>query len=421
MRAAPGSPSQSAIKGGLGEWLSYGLLAGSLWLGWNIVQAALIDRAPPNLAVRLAPNSPEALRRASETALIAGASDRASALADASLQRAPFNARALRVRGLAAAKAGQEVRANELLTLAGNWSLRDDAAHSWLVEYRLRQGDYGSSFAHADTLVRRREDMYPRVFRLFTAAAMQDPRATPHLVRLLAASPPWRTSYIYSLYESDVGLPLLITLAVALEQTSAPFSQAELQNLYQVLSVANQWPTIALLREKLKRPLATDYLQNGGFSDPPAAQILPFTWRLGMGPGLAVEILGDDLRPENDALRVDYDGYGSAPIAEQILVLPAGQYSLSGKERIETSPQTARLSWFVTCIESGARVAEYRPSTDARSTNAVWRSFSVPFAVPNSQCTAQRIQLMPLGGGRRNKSIAWFDDLAVARPETGSR
>jgi hypothetical protein len=45
-----------------------------------------------------------------------------------------------------------------------------------MVEHRLRHGDYSSSFAHADTLVRHRQDVQPQVFRQFTVAGTVDPQ-----------------------------------------------------------------------------------------------------------------------------------------------------------------------------------------------------------------------------------------------------
>src|SRR5690606_6261812 len=106
--------------------------------------------------------------------------------ARARLRQSPFDVRALRVAGLVAARNGQDELANEVVTLAGNWSLRDDPAHAWLIEYRLRRGDDGSAFAHADTLVRRREDVRTQVFDLFTTAANSDPRSLPVLIDLLS-------------------------------------------------------------------------------------------------------------------------------------------------------------------------------------------------------------------------------------------
>ena len=89
----------AARKGRRGELLGYGLIAASVWLAWEVVKAPVALRAPPALAVRVAPTSPEVLRRAAERELLAERNDNAISLSQESLARAPFNARALRVRG----------------------------------------------------------------------------------------------------------------------------------------------------------------------------------------------------------------------------------------------------------------------------------------------------------------------------------
>ena len=146
---------------GVQDVISYGLIAVAVVLAWQIILQPLSQRAPVETAIRLAPGSPLVLRRAAESELAAGRVDNAAALSREALSRSPFDVRALRVFGLTEARAGREDEADDILTLAGNWSLRDDPAHAWLVERRLRSGDYVSAFAHADTLVRRRQDLQP--------------------------------------------------------------------------------------------------------------------------------------------------------------------------------------------------------------------------------------------------------------------
>ncbi|WP_298745490.1 hypothetical protein, partial [uncultured Brevundimonas sp.] len=120
-----------------GDVVSHGLVVGAVVLGWQIALQPLIQRAPVEAAIRIAPGSPLVLRRAAESELAAGRTDTAAALGREALRRSPFNVPALRVVGLTEARAGREEAADDILTLAGNWSLRDDPAHAWLVERRL--------------------------------------------------------------------------------------------------------------------------------------------------------------------------------------------------------------------------------------------------------------------------------------------
>ena len=388
--------------------LGYVFIAVAVWLGWEVVKVPVVDRAPPALALRMAPGSPDALRRAAEGELVAEDWEDAAFLADRSLAAAPFNARALRVRGLAASRRGAVEQADQLLTLAGNWSLRDDPAHAWLVEHRLRQGSYGSAFAHADTLVRRRRDLHEKVFNLFTTAAVQDPRALPPLVRLLAASPPWRTSYLLSVQRREGADAVVLSLALALQTTATPLTDRELSRVYESWSAERRYTAIRALRRGLARPPTDAEIQNGDFSTPVENQLPPFGWTLGTAPGLMVEIMEDDGLPENAALRVVSDGYGEPTVARQLVLLSPGRYTFSGRYRLENVAETA-FEWSVRCVEGGPPLAEIRLPLEEPQVGG-WTAFATGVTVPEG-CTAQRLLLRPRAADRRSPLMVWFDDI----------
>jgi hypothetical protein len=403
--------NEARSKGRTPELVGYGLIIASIWLGWEILKAPVAERAPPAVAVRIAPGSPEVLRRAAEGELLADRVDAAAALAEESLLRAPFNARALRVRGLAAAQTDRNEEADDILTLAGNWSLRDDPTHAWLVENRLRRGDYASAFAHADTLVRRRQDLYPQVFNLFTAASLRDAKALQAVGRLLSTAPPWRRAYWSYLEKRPDGDALLLSLAVGLQRTANPLDQSELSSFYREWAKERRFVAMQTLRERIGRPSQAQLIVNGDFSTPIGKQITPFGWAFGANPGLAVEMTEDDLEPSNVGLRVDYDGYGSGIVASQFLLLPPGSYTLSLKTRLELASRTADMEWTITCIDSGVRLTQRRTSALPQSQN--WQNASTSFAVPASACTAQRLVLRGRPSDRRAPMTIWFDDLQL--------
>ena len=393
-----------------GDIASYGLIIGAVVLAWQIAIQPFIQRAPPEAAIRLAPASPLVLRRAAESELAAGRTTNAAALGREALIRSPFDVRALRVIGLTEAQAGREDQADEILTLAGNWSLRDDPAHAWLVERRLRRGDYASAFAHADTLARRRLDIQPQVFRLFTIAGTQDPqRSVPVIARLLAAQPPWRGAYLTGLTQTPEGLQLLGSLAVLLEAGRAPFDNEELQLLYRGLLSSGQFEAIRTIREKTNRPSPSVAVTNGGFSETGAPQ--PFEWRLNQKVGIVPEIVVDDLRPSNSALRVDYDGYATGTVVEQLTSLPPGSYRVSTEIRLEAGDPTARLAWTLSCANTGDVIAVVPAQVkDAAQNN--WDTLAHAFEIPNS-CTAQWLRLETRAQDRRSPTVVWFDRLTI--------
>ena len=406
MKAASGATRRFSLR----EAAGYGLVAAAVYLAWEVVKVPFIDRTPPSIAIRLSPTSPEVLRRAAEAELAADRTANALALSEASLARAPFNVRALRVRGLAEARSGREARANEMLTLAGNWSLRDDPAHAWLFEYRLRRGDFGSSFAHADTLARRRPDLYPSLFRLFSTAAAQEARAAPFLVRLLARTPPWRGEFLNYLNEADNGAAVAGELAIALQATDAPLTNVELQNLYRAWLSDGRVAGVEALRARLNRPAAGEPLANGDFSTDLDDQLQPFGWRLGAAPGLLTNVVEDDLREDNLAFRFEYDGFGSGAFLEQFLVLKPGAYILSGETRTETPETRSGAEWSVRCVNGGSIRLEPIPS---RPTGMDWSTFRLRLQIPSEECTAQWLVLSAKADDHRTTIITWFDNLRV--------
>ncbi len=406
--ASAASGARGFGRGGLTAYAPYALTVGAVWLGWQMLLQPVIERAPPEIAVRVAPGSPMVLRRAAEAELTAGRHENAASLGRDSLARAPFGVRALRIVGLTEARAGREAAADDILTLAGNWSLRDGPSHAWLVEYRLRRGDYASSFAHADTLARRREDIRPQVFRLFTAAAAADTaRAMPEVARLVDARPPWRQSYLDSLYGSTEGLQVAANLAVLLQRGKAPLTNSELAQLYYQLLDKGQVQAIKTVRGSLNRPPAAA-VSNGGFDDADAPQ--PFQWRLAQEAGAVVEIVPDDARPTDAALRIEYDSYSAVRFAEQLMFLAPGRYRLTAEARAEAGEPGEHMTWTVTCAPGDLKVLE----TPAAPRNAsVWTPVSAEFTV-SSACSGQWLRIESRGGDRRAQTIAWIDRVTIA-------
>ena len=407
-QAGPAAPSERK-RGTLVDWAPYALTVGAVVLAWQIAIQPAMERLPVDLAVQVAPGSPMVLRRAAEEELIAGRPENAAYLGRESLGKAPFDVRALRIVGLTEAQADRLAAADDILTLAGNWSLRDDPAHAWLTQHRLRTGDYSSSFAHADTLVRRREDIRPMVFQLFTAAAVNDQeRVMPVLNRLVAARPPWRQAYLDSLYTTPEGFQVAASLAVMLQSGPAPLTNEELRQLYMQFLEKGQLPAVRQLRQQLNRPSASAGVTNGGFGDPSAPE--PFQWRLDQTAGVVAEIVPDDLRPSDPALRLEYDGFSPSRVAGQMIFLPPGRHVLSLQARTESGDPGALLNWTVTCTPGDLGILSTPAAPDGAT---AWTRLSAEFTVP-ANCPAQWLRLETRAGDRRAPVVAWFDKVAVS-------
>lgn len=385
----------------------------SVFLGWQIVKELAAQRLPPELAVRVSADDSSTLSRAAEFEFAAKRFTNAEYLARLSLAKAPFDARALRVVGLAEARKGQTARADNLLTLAGNWSLRDDPTHAWLFQHRLSLGQYASAFAHADTLARRRTDMWPAMFELFAVAGTEDPRALPVLVSLVAKKPPWRQAFLNGLIDAPTprNQQLLATLGVNLQRTDGPLSDNELVQVYDSLLRSRQEGLLALVREQTGRPAAGLLLVNGEFD--PLSNPAPFEWILKSSVGIVPEVMPDRGRTGQSALRVEYDGFSRGEVASQLLQLAPGRYRLTGEVRSEVGAATERLRWSASCYGTG----EILGGTFANTAQggADWQAFSLAFDVPQRSCRIQRLTLEAAPSDHRSTVIGWYDALSVKR------
>lgn len=390
--------------GGARSWAPYVLTALLIWLAWQIIVGLLVQRAPVEMAVRVAPGSPAVLSRAAESELVAGRVDQARDLAEMALRASPFDVRALRILGLSIART-DEAAADPILTLAGNWSLRDDPSHAWLMQRRLQQGDYVGSFGHADALARRREDLRVGVFRYFATAAAEDPRAAPALLQRYSARPNWRPEFFEFLRTAENGPQVQAALAVGLDDRPGTLSTHELEIIYQDWLRAGRLPGLLAMRDRTGRPPPATLI-DGGFDGSSSPR--PFSWDLATSPGVTPTLSEDRSREGQNALFVESDGFQSAYVASQLLTLPPGGGTLTYSVWVEAGGPDPRMRWTVTCVETGAElISAIVPDAPQ------WRTLSAGFAVPAEGCTAQWLRLETTRGSRRTSIIAWMDDVGV--------
>jgi hypothetical protein len=390
------------------QWTRTGLVSAvaialAVWLGWQVIREPAIQRLPVAQAIRLAPDSPQVLSRAAVDRFDANELDDAQYLARDALRRSPFDVRSLRVLGLIEASRGRLDSADEILTLAGNWSLRDDPTQGWLVDRRLKEGQYESAFAHAETLIRRRDDLHPAVFELFRTAALSDPRALNALTQSVARAPPWRSEFLETLSNNDAGLNVSIAIAVGLKDQTTRFTNAELSEVYMALTKRARISDLRQVRQILLRPHTTG-LSDGEFNgDQP---IRPFAWSTVSRLGLVSEILSAGVGEEN-FLRVDSSGHSTEVATEQLLLLNPGRYEISGSVRQERGTQGA-LAWELTCLE-GPQVLSFTPS----SGNGSWVGFKHAFDIPNN-CSAQWLRLRPRPSPFPVSTVTHYDKLSIS-------
>lgn len=382
------------------------VIVAGIWVAWQILRNALVLTAPHDLALRLGPNAPILLARAAETELRAGNVDAARRYAQRSLALKPFNVAALRVAGLAADREGDADAADRMLTLAGNWSLRDDPAHSWLVKRRLEQGQAASALAHADTLLRRRADVRPRYFDLMIAlASRNDRQAQGALVALLQRSPPWRLDFFIHALERREGLPVAAALVAALKAGPHPVTVDERSRVYQTLIVQGRTDVLRALM-KAVGDTEVSGVSDGGFDK--GGGTPPFDWKLPSSAGVLAEIAPDaDGQP---ALHALISQTGRRSVAEQLVLLAPGRWRITGRVRIEQGP-AEELAWTLSCAAGGRELGAFNVSAGDKGG---WARFTGVVDAPEA-CPAQYLRLITLPRERGEPMDVWIDDVAAAR------
>jgi hypothetical protein len=395
--------------------IEFALILGGVLLAFAIMAAALAARAPPQLALTVAPTAHSALSRASEIEYAADRLENARDLANEALVRAPFDSRALRVSGLIIARQGDTARARDILTLAGNLSLRDDPAHAWLMEDALRRGNYSVAFAHADTLARRRRDVRERLFKFFETSAASDARSIPALTALLVTNPPWRFDFmVFLLGQKKAGsAQAIVNLAARLQQTPHPLTDDELGLVYRTFQEDGQLGALVATRLSLKRPASTTTVVDGGFDSQSARPLPPFNWVINSGAGISSIVLDPDGRAGNPALTFRISTYVDAAMASQLVVASPGLRRLSWRQDAGSSgPVDWRLVWAVNCIGSDQPLL-VDPVLTVSPDNSGTIRYSATFRVPATGCPAQWLRLKLQPGLRGGRAEGWIDDVVI--------
>lgn len=384
-------PTKAARPSDWYGWLAAGLVVCAIWLAWQIVLAALAPRLPAMTAVQLSPGSAGVLARAAEASMAAGDADNAAWFARRSLAIAPLNVVAMRT--LAQAEAESDLAlALEMMTIAADWSLRDDIAHGWLFTERLKRGQVSTALAHADVLARRRPDAQPRLIEFLLTASAADPRLVELVRERLETRPPWRTAFFGAPAANDAQAAAKAQLAIALAGAGS-LNKPERAALYNALFAEERFGLLKDVRTSLE-PEAP-YLLGEAFDN--GEDHAPFGWILSPSPGWTVE-----RRPGADgtALHITYDGFSGGVALQQLLLLPEGQFQLSWAA---DGAAGEALAWRLNCAPDGALLTQGAIGGSSRNLD-----FDVGAA-----CPAQRLSLTGVRGDRRRTLAVKVDSVRL--------
>ena len=364
-----------------------------LWLAWCIVaQTAALSlvQSHPDAALSFIADQPVALNRLAQRELLNPDSnlDAARQWAQRTLHANPLNARAFTLLGLIAERKGNQKSAEALVRISAALTWHDPTAQLWLFDRAVRQANYPDALLHLDALLRdfgSRAEFFPTL-----AAFTAYPAAFKALIALLATSPPWRDWLLSELSSRLANQARLIELYSALSETENPPTKQELRpylnrlindgNLEQAYQAWHQiLPPDQRARETY--PFNRDF-------DLPIGD-LPFNWWLETTAGADMQIVAAGDGGGKRALLVQFSGARVHFAMKQLMLLPAGDYSFTGRVKTEQLVTSRGLWWRIGCANGSQTLA----NTELVSGTMPWTEFKVDFQVPVTGCEAQGLQL----------------------------
>ncbi len=342
--------------------------------------------------------------------------------AEQALVQEPLNARALRILGQLADKAGDEVRTAKLMRAAANRSLGESVAVYWLMQNNFATGDYAQAVSYADMFLRKRPQLMVHAVPVLGRIAESDDKdGIAALKKILAQNPPWRAHFFSDLPRGITDARTPLNLMLSLKDSAAPPSKGELgrylrfliqRKLYELAyySWLQFLPAYELGR--------IGYLANPGFETEPSG--LPFDWVISQGAGVTVDIAAVPGAADARALlldlgpgRVDFGG------VTQLLMLTPGTYRLEGRFKGESRGKRG-LQWNIRC--AGKRGPPLGEGPMFVGVALVWKEFGLTFTVPAADCRAQDLRLILAARSASEQLVSgsvWYDDLRITRMPEG--
>lgn len=388
-------------------WLFGGLAAGVLLLA-----AAILSQVP---AARLGlqadggdSQARDLARLGAEQLTAARTPDQlaeAERLGRRALDLAPVESRGASLLGMVRLRQGRTADGDALLRIAAQLSHRDDDADRWAYFQALRERRFAQAFTHLDALLRRQNGARKAMVRT-VFPYLGDRAAVTALLARLAEGPAWRGAFFERLIDESTDGAAAFPLLSALKSTPHPPTKTETSQMLAKLVEQRRYEeayltwTLLMPPEELARQ---GNIQDGGFDGWTAPR--PFGWNFDSDQGGGGQI-ADLGQGKGSALRVTYDGRKDQWLVRQLLVLPPGDYRLTGRYRTRAG---GRMSWQLICQGPPGKVAEM-PVPDGGDG---WQPFRLDFTVPAEGCAGQSLVLEGSPAQLDVPAEAWFDDIAV--------
>jgi hypothetical protein len=335
--------------------------------------------------------------------------------AETILAQEPGNVRALVVLGELKRDGGDSDAAAVFMRSSAQRSVREPVPQAWLIDDAIERQDWPLVMRHADILMRMHARTIPHLTPLIARLA-ETPETASLVKDALRESPTWRTAFLTELLGSVADARTPLELFLALKDTSAPPTFAELKGYLNFL-IQRKYFDLAYytwLQFLPPQQLASvGPLVNGSFETPPSG--LPFDWTLPVGGTASVSIARRPDRPTERGLVVNF-GHGRVELGgtSQLLRLRPGDHQIVGEAQGDVVGRRS-VRWRVTCLEDKKLVGQSDMFVGEMVT---WTAFSFAVTVPETGCSAQRLSLDLDARSPTERLVSgtvWFDEMAVRR------
>jgi thioredoxin-like negative regulator of GroEL len=280
----------------------------------------------------------------------------------------PLAVQPLLVAGTERLAAGDVAGGEQLLTAALRREPRSTAAHFLLADLYVRQQRLDDALVHVGVLGRRIRGEGTQAFAGALAGYLRDRGGVAQVRPVLQNDPSLRSGVMLSL-----------------AQDSSPKAAATLRALARRGDAGEEWFRTAFERYlaagnigEARALLGAAGIVGGGtsLSQWPSRQgVGPLSWRLPASADGAAEPI------VNGPLRLIYYGRGDVVLADHLLLLPAGRFSL--RALFSEALPAGTFEWRMTCLKGLRQLASW--PIDAPSSSQM---FEVP-----ADCPAQRLSL----------------------------
>lgn len=283
----------------------------------------------------------------------------------------PLSAQPFLVQGAIAARNGDYERAERLLSIARQRAPRSPAARYLMGDLYLRENRPVDAMAEMAVLNRLlpagSQQLAPSL-----AAYAKAPGSIPQIKAILTSYPELEEPLLATMSSDVTNTDAILRLASPNkpEGPSPVWQRLLLSNLVEKGEYRKAFSTWVSLSGVKERP----GLHNPQFDASNAPP--PFNWRLAEGAGAVVQ-------PSSGGLQVVYYGRDNLALAEQVTLLPAGQYRFAANVT-GTFPQGSGVAWRVKCLPQGPELM----TLPLAGPGPLGQNFTVP-----AGCAAQSISL----------------------------